>query len=398
MTSACDKQPDNPPIPVGHWRAVATVPGGELPFGLELARDAAGWIAHAVNGEERFRFEEATVDGNRLSLRSPPFQSAIDVVYENGALAGTLTLTKRDGVQRIPFRAEHDAHHRFFPMLEKPEIRVDGRWAVTFTDDDGKSYPAVGEFRQEGAQVRGTFLTPTGDYRYLAGEVRGRELFLSCFDGSHLYLFKASLGEDGALAGDWWSGLKWHERWTARRDQNARLPDEDAQTYLKPGYDRFTFEFPDLDGKPVSLDDPRFAGKAVVVALFGSWCPNCHDEARFLAPLYKELRGQGLEIVGLAFELQDDFPTAARQVGEFRRKFGVEYTTLVAGVNDKADASQRLPALNAVLAFPTTIFIDRQGRVRRIHTGFSGPGTGEHYTRLTAAYRQTIEALLDESD
>ena len=141
----------------------------------------------------------------------------------------------------------------------------------------------------------------------------------------------------------------------------------------------------------MSIDDPQFAGKVVLVTLAGSWCPNCHAEAAFMAEIYPRYREQGVEIVALMFEHLEAPDEAMEQVRRFREKYGIEYVTLLAGVSDKTLANEALPSLNKVLAFPTTIFIDRRGEVREIHTGFSGPGTGQHYDET----RNLITGLLD---
>jgi hypothetical protein len=104
-----------------------------------------------------------------------------------------------------------------------------------------------------------------------------------------------------------------------------------------------------------------------------------------------------VEVVELMFEHSGDFELAAKAVAAMRAKFGIEYTTLIAGISDKQDASTTLPQLSGVYAFPTTLFVDRKGRVRRIYTGFSGPATGAHYEELTASFIQTVESLLAET-
>jgi thiol-disulfide isomerase/thioredoxin len=169
-----------------------------------------------------------------------------------------------------------------------------------------------------------------------------------------------------------------------------------VETGLKDPAVKLEFTFPDLDGKPVSLADPRFQGKVVIVTLAGSWCPNCHDEAALLAQLYREFRGQGLEVVSLMFEHFGDFAQAAAATRRFREEFGIEYPTLIAGISDKDEAAKALPQLTGVFAFPTTIWVDRTGTVRKIHAGFSGPATGEHYTRLVEDFTQFTELLLAE--
>jgi len=192
-------------------------------------------------------------------------------------------------------------------------------------------------------------------------------------------------------------GTAFHENWTGRRDPNASLPDVYALTTLRAGAKQLDFAFPDLAGKTVSSKDPEFKGKVMIVALAGSWCPNCHDEAAFLEPLYKEYRGKGLEIVSLMFEHFGDFPQAVEATERFRRHYGIEYTTLIAGISNKDEASKTLPMLDRVYAFPTTLFIDRKGMVRKIHTGFSGPATGDHYTQFVAEVKATLDQLLAET-
>ena len=146
-----------------------------------------------------------------------------------------------------------------------------------------------------------------------------------------------------------------------------------------------------------SLGDEMFREKVVVVNIAGTWCPNCHDEAQFLAALHKEYGDRGLEVIGLMYEHFEDRQIAVRQINRFREKFGIQYMTLVAGISDKTEVSKTLPSLSAVLAFPTTIFIDRKGQVRVIHTGFSGPGTGKHHEQLKEEFTNVIVELLEES-
>jgi thiol-disulfide isomerase/thioredoxin len=220
---------------------------------------------------------------------------------------------------------------------------------------------------------------------------------LSCFDGNHVYLFKAKVNDNSQqLTGGFWSGKAGYENWTAVKDDKAALPDANTLTFLKPGYERLDFTFPDADGKSVSLQDERFKGKVVIVQIMGSWCPNCMDETNFLSPWYKKNRERGVEIIGLAYERNPDFAVSAPKIKRLMNRFDIDYPVLFAGQNDKAKASLTLPMLNRVVAFPTTIFIDKQGKVRKIHTGFSGPGTGEYYTRFVEEFEQFTDKLIAE--
>jgi hypothetical protein len=134
----------------------------------------------------------------------------------------------------------------------------------------------------------------------------------------------------------------------------------------------------------------------VLVTLEGSWCPNSHDHATLMAELDRRYSSRGLAVVSLMFEQHADFERAAAAIRRFRSARGIEYPTLVAGRMETASAAAALPQLDAVRAYPTTLFIDRTGRVRRIHTGFAGPATGVRHELLVQDFEQTIEALLAE--
>jgi peroxiredoxin len=381
---------------MGEYRAVLSLPAGELPFGLTLESHGASAVGYLLNGKERVQLTEVSISGSHLEIRMPGYENRLSADASGSELSGEVVLSKSGGKQQhIPLHAELGPRFRFF--ADSSGADVAGRWAVNFIDDDGKPERAVGEFQQSRDVVTGTFLAETGDHRYLEGQVHGAQLYLSTFDGAHAFLYRATLAADGTLAGDFWVGTAHHEQWSGRRDAHAELPDAYRLTRMRAGTRRFDFAFPDLDGHTVSSGDPKFQGKVMIVALAGSWCPNCHDEAAFLEPLYREYRGKGVEIVSLMFEHFGDFPRAAEATRRFRQHYGIEYTTLIAGISDKDEAAKKLPMLDRLYAFPTTIFIDRKGEVRKVHTGFSGPATGNHYIQFVAEVKATLDQLLAES-
>lgn len=385
-------------IEPGWYRAVLTLPGGELPFGLELAQENGAWVGYLVNGPERVRVPEVMVDGRALRMTMPGFGNRLSAKRKHDRLEGEVVLVKAGGKeQHIPLVAVPGESYRFFKDPHTDNADVSGRWAVTFTDQDGKKSEGIAEFRQKFHEVTGTFLLLTGDHGYLAGEIRDNELHLSAFDGAHAFLYRATVTPSGELVGTYWSGLAWREEFAARRDEEAKLAGADSATQIRDETWVLGFTFPDESGQPVSFADRRFRNKIVIVTLAGSWCPNSHDEAAFLAPFYREQHAKGVEIVALMFEHFGDFEQAAQAVKSFRAKFEIEYPTLIAGISDKGEAAARLPQLNGVYAYPTTLFLDRRGRVRRIHTGFMGPATGVHHEELTSSFRQTVETLLAES-
>jgi thiol-disulfide isomerase/thioredoxin len=379
----------------GAWRArlVIDESGRELPFGLELAPGPDGLAAEIVNEPERIPIPEARFADGRLVLAMPHYDSAIEARLVDGRLEGMWEKTRAKGLRaRVPFRAERGpAVPAAAAASGAPAVA--GRWAVRFESD---ASPAVGVFEAgPGAgRVRGTFLTATGDYRYLAGTLAGTTLRLSCFDGAHAFLFEAELADGGRLAGTFWSGNWWTERWSAERDPRARLADPFRETHWNGDVSLASLAFPDLDGRLRSLAGPELAGLGTLLVIFGSWCPNCNDEAQLLVELDRRYRERGLSIVGLAFELTGEFARDREQVARFAARHGVRFPLLLAGTADKRAATLAFGGLEAVKAFPTTIFLGGDGRVRAVHSGYAGPATGREHAELRARFELLIEELL----
>lgn len=384
----------------GTWRAtLKTASGAEVPFNFEVTDSAGKKVLHIINGNERFRVDEVTENADSLLIQMPLFDSEIRAVKTGDNYAGKWIKHLADTSTEMQFNAEPDAAWRFFKASVSPQYSVNGRWSATFLTADRKDTTmAVAEFKQDGSKLTGTFLTSLGDYRFLEGTVSDGKIYLSCFDGSHAFLFTGKLKNDSTVAeGKFYSGYSSVESWTARKDEGAMLPDAYSLTALKPGYKNISFTFPDLQGKPVSLSDAKYKGKVVVIQFFGSWCPNCMDETAYLAPFYKKYRQKGVEIIGLGYERTKDFERSKKNIMRLKNRFNVEYDLLITGyTNDKSQVAKSLPMLANFIAFPTTVLIDKKGIVRKIHTGFSGPGTGNHYTEFIEEFENTIDELLAE--
>ena len=261
--------------------------------------------------------------------------------------------------------------------------------------DDGTDNNTIGIFKTENNLLKGTILTKTGDYRFLEGSSENGKFTLYSFDGNHLFIFKAEL-EGDTLKGDFWSGKTFHQKFTGVRDENATLPDASKLTYLKEGYDKIEFSFPDLDGKQVTLNDPKYEDKVVVLQIFGTWCPNCMDETKFYKEWFDENKDRGVEIIGLAYEVKDDFEYAKSRVQKMKEKLHVNYDFVIAGTSNNVEASKTLPMLNHIMSFPTSIILDKKGNVRSIHTGFSGPATGDYYLKYMQEFNHLMDGLLAE--
>lgn len=380
----------------GIWRATLDSPGGALPFGLDIQPTVNGkYAVYILNGKERLKMDDGQLDGDSLRLTMSIFEAEIVAKVSGNTMTGYWQRKLIGAADlRLPLHAEFGKNYRFVPDASVASQQVEGKWATQFYVDKDSS-EAVGIFEQKGNRVSGTFLTTTGDYRYLDGNVVGDSLFLSTFDGTHVYLFKTKVTGNQMIGGFYYS-VSGFEQMKAQKNPKATLPDANTLTYLKKGYERISFRFPNLQKKLISIDDAQYKGKVVIIQLMGSWCPNCMDETNFLSPWHKRNRQRGVEIIGLAYERSADFNVSAPKLERLKKRFAIEYEVLLAGNNDKTDASVTLPMLNRVLAFPTTIIIDKKGKVRQIHTGFSGPGTGKYYDKFVDEFNRLVDKLVAE--
>ena len=373
--------------------------GEPLPFSLEFERTSAGSVrAWIHNGPERIEVPKAKLDIDTLELDMPHYASHVRATWNDDEDAYVGVWTKRrsaESTPRVPFRARKGRGPRFASAKEASD-RFDGAWRIAF---EGDPDPALARFEKRGDAICGTFLTTTGDYRYLAGGSSGNTLKLSCFDGAHAFLFDAKLDEQGEkLDGMFWYGNWGGVKWIGERDENFELKDPFSETEWVEGVTLKDLSFPDLDGNTKNLASDEFAGRARIIQVFGSWCPNCHDASNYLRELHERYGDRGLSIVALAFELTGDFDTDRIQVQRSIERHKTPYPVLLAGVADKPTATKQLRALSFVKSYPTTIFLDARGTVRKIHTGFTGPATGDAYTKLRTSFETLIEQLLAEAE
>ena len=398
--SGCTQQPQE--LKTGVWRGYLSIdkenPEHILPFFIDVKRnDSEAIVMDIRNADERITLDSVWRKGDSLFMRTPVFDTEFKVLLQGDNMTGMWYNRMRGRDYTIPFFAEYGKTERFPHTHESGTIaNVSGKWQVTFGPDTEDSWNAIGEFAQTGNKINGTFLTETGDYRYLEGNVIGNEFFLSSFDGSHAFLFTSKIRPDSSLYGQFYSGKHWSTSWMAYRNPFAELSDPEKLTYLKEGYNSIEFCFPDRFNNQVCLSDDKYKGKVVLVQIMGTWCPNCMDETALYADFYNEYHNKGLEIIALAFEKSSDSKVVNKNIERIVDHYNIGYNVLWAGPALKEEANNLLPMLNNILSYPTTIFIDRKGEIRKIYTGFMGPGTGSHYKTLTADLRMFVEDLLKE--
>lgn len=367
----------------------------KLPFEMSIKKQKGTYFFTAINGEEQIALNAPVSSGDSLIVRFPFFNSFLCFKVNNKkSISGYWHNLNKGANYKIPFSSYRSKRNSRFDHINKQDntAQVDGRWAVTFEPNSDASYPAVGIFKQQKDVVTGTFLTETGDYRYLSGNTTKDSLYLSCFDGSHAFLFKAKSEKD-SLKGQFFSGNHWSCDWEAKQNSNAKIEDPDKLTYLVEDKD-LVINLKDIEGNDFSFPNARYKNKVTIIQIMGTWCPNCLDETHYYKELYNKYHDKGLEIISVAYETGNSFEDYASNIKTLKEKLDLDFTFVVGGAASKNLASQHFEMLNEVISFPTSIFIGRDGKVHRVHTGFNGPGTGVYYTEYIQKTNALIESLL----
>ncbi len=376
----------------GDWRGqIAMNDSINLPFTFALRLMGKDSFAfHIPNARDTVKATLRRFGQDSFRVDFPVFANYLTGRITDSTLRGEFVNPDASDY-RLPFQA-HLGQGGRFRGIAPSDIAYAGDWATWFSPPGRQSKPAIAFFESHGSAIFGNFRTETGDYRFLEGQQRGDSLYLSTFDGMLLYYFAIHLGD--TLEGVMYSGRSYYAPFKAYRDSTFHLRDPDSLTYLKEGYQKLEFALPRVGqlSDSLNLKDPRFEGKAVVVQIMGSWCPNCLDEGRYLRELYKRYRGEGLEIVGLTFERAADRATAEKRALKFIRDLDLPYPILLATATRQEKAEEVLPMLNHIMSYPTTLYLNRRHELVRIHTGFSGPGSPvyEHFVRENDAFIQQL--------
>jgi thiol-disulfide isomerase/thioredoxin len=381
----------------GLWDAIVVANGVEIPFRFEIATNGADAQGFFFEGDRKVGSTSGRWADGVLTLEYDFLNTILEATIDGDQLRGTYTN------KRANARPQEVRLRRFTPVAlgadDPPQVA--GEWemrrnaAEATASRDTRTWHLL--LRQSGAEVSGAILRIDGDTGTLIGHWQSNKLSLSHFAGERPNLLEATVNQDGTLA----VTLNRTANYLAARSTDARArgipepPDPSRYTNVKDPTEPFHFSFPDVTGKTVSDTDAAFRGKVVLLAIGGSWCPNCHDEAPFLSELYKEYHARGLEIVGLMFENDPDPKVARPRVQSFIRRYGVQYPMLIPGTQQMIN--EKLPQLVNFGAYPTTIYLGRDGRVRSVHAGFASPATGAEHARLKQELRELTERLLAES-
>ncbi|HZP22172.1 MAG TPA: TlpA disulfide reductase family protein [Terriglobales bacterium] len=395
------------PPPIGLWQGTIQSRAGIVTFQIEVTKQAGGTLqATLINATDRQPFSSAEWSNGTLTLRMNYYDGVLTLhSVAADSMEGEYSRQTSKGVVHIPVSLA--PRHELAAGKPWTGPSLAGDWVFTWPSESGAEKTTRASFQQQKdtsgpdrVPVTGTIQPVSGDTGLLHGVVTatpdGKTHFhLSRFDGIHVMAIDGDFQPDGSLKGQQ-GGIKGLEDFTAVRATDAKTANPNALaetlTHVKDPSEPFRFSGVDASGKTVTQDSPEFKGKPLIVDIFGTWCPNCHDEAPVLEKLYQKYHNEGLEIVGVAYEYVDDTPRNLKQIAIYREKFGITFPLLLSGTTDEGQIARTLPQLVGFGAFPTSIFIDRNGHVRQILAGFTGPSTGEKYQEV----QQRMDELVRE--
>ncbi len=384
----------------GLWRGVLLLNSEnniELPFNFSIKNSKGKKQLIIQNAQESIVVNNIFVKNDSLNFKMPVFDSEFRTkVIGDSMLEGVWINHSRNENNVIKFTAIFGNAERFvFPTEEKSQPFYGGKWEVTFSPNNKDSSKAIGVFNTEfvGNKLNGTFLTETGDYRYLEGMMFNNKLYLSCFDGSHAFLFTAENNGSDIINGHFYSGSHWQENWIGKRNNSFELHNPEDLTKLVSPDVKIDFSFLNLEKNKISLSDERYKNKPVVIQIMGSWCPNCMDETAYLSEVYNEYNKKGLEMISVCYERTSDFEKAKENLLRLKKRYNLKHEMLITGLTGKESASQSLPFLTKILAFPTTIILDKEHHVKTIYTGFSGPATGIEYEKFKMHFENVMTQI-----
>jgi len=380
----------------GTWEGNATVHGQQVPVRLQITSNGNDLHAALINGPESNPASSAVFTGDHLLLTFNYYARTLDATLADGHLTGTF------GTAATRYPISLNSRGAGTTISGSPAQDINGDWEIAVRSAKGESawLLRVEPAHAPGA-VKAVIQRIDGDTGSLYGSWVGNAYRISHFTAAGPALYSLTPQADGTLlvSNLLRADVNDQQNLVAQRPAQARAAklvgptDPTQQTTVKDPSARFKFSFPDLSGKVVSNTDPQFDGKVVIVAIGGSWCPNCHDEAPFLESLYKQFHSRGLEIVNLSFEEGDQLKDPAR-LRAFIARYGLTYTVLVAG--DTEQLNEKIPQAVNLNCWPTSFFLGRDGRVREVHAGFAGPANPPAHEALMHEVTALVEQLLAE--
>jgi len=382
-------------LKAGDWTGSLEIPNQCIPFRIHVKSFNKEFNIVLLNGSEEIKLQEIKPAKDSLILKFSTFDSE-------------LRLQKKSKHEWIGYWYNGNKTNYFIPCTltfgystrfetaqpKAPILNLSEKWECTFGIETNEPYKTLGLFKQHDNQVTGTFLTETGDYRFLEGNIFGDSLFLSGFDGSHAFLFIANIERD-TLFGTFYSGKHFKTNWSGVPNASFQLADPEQITKLIK-QETFDFTLPQISGESFHFKEKHDTTKVSIIQLMGTWCPNCLDETIYFKSLYDKFGSDKLEIIAIGYEIGNTFQDQAKKLTSFQTRMNMPFTFLVGGKADKKVAASQFPMLSSITSFPTTLILDKQGTIRKIYTGFNGPSTGTYYESYQSETESFIKKLLEK--
>ena len=375
----------------GKWRGEFTIRQNlPVPFNFEISGNG---MMYMLNADEKFETGKIVIKEDSIFVPLDQFDNELAFKIHKNILTGELRKQDHTGTPLL-VKAEKNITYRFKENKNLPSKNISGSYDIEFTFESGNHERSVAIFKQNGKLLTGTFLKESGDARYLQGITEGNKFYLSSFIGSSPGYYTGTVNDDGTITGEQ-IGSRIKHSFKGKRDDNAALPDAYKKISLSERKQLLSFSFPDADGNIISLKDEKYKNKVLIIPVTGTWCPNCIDEAAFLSPWYKKNKERGVEIITIHYERQADTAYSAKVMRRFRNRFDIQYDQVFGGLSN-SDTVRNTLNLPEFKAFPTTLFIDKKGRISKIHSGYSGPATGKFYEDFIREFNEEVDRLLLE--
>ncbi|MBK9107973.1 MAG: TlpA family protein disulfide reductase [Saprospiraceae bacterium] len=352
-------------------------------FNFEIGNAPDGkQIMTVINGAERMVFDEISLGrdirtgDDTFYIKLSPYDACLKGIFEGDKMKGHWIVLDKSNYS-MEFEAKYGQSHRYKKTNPaKVDATIFGHYQAKFGVDTEKPYDAIGEFEQTGDKLTGTFRTESGDFRFLEGQVVENELWLSTFDGSHAFLFHATITGD-SLDGMFYSGIHYKTQWKAVKVKEGKLKHADSLSTAVSS-EPFYFGFETPDGQIIDFRDEKFKNKLKLVQIMGSWCPNCLDEAVFLNEYFHNNPNDKVVVLGLSFERHPEKQKAMQRILDFKTKLKLAYDIALGGKANRDSASKVIPQISQLMAFPTLLFVDHHHKIVKVHTGFDGPATSKY--------------------
>lgn len=379
----------------GDWTGSLDIPNQHIPFKIRVKTFQKEFHVSLFNGSEEINLQEMKPAKDSLILRFSSFDSELRLhkKSKNQWIGQWYNGNKNNYYIPCTLTFGYETRFKSVQAQQLPK-RLAEKWECTFDLESSDPYKTIGLFKQTNTILTGTFLTETGDYRFLEGNMFGDSLYLSGFDGSHAFLFAARLQHD-SLFGTFYSGKHFKTSWMGIPNPSFQLANPEQITQLI-NQEIFDFTLPQLNGEAFRFREKHDSTKVTILQIMGTWCPNCMDETIYFKSLHDKFGSSQLEIVAVGYEIGNTFEDHAKKLISFKTRMNLPFTFLVGGKADKKIAASQFPMLSSISSFPTTLILDKQGKIRKIHTGFNGPGTGSYFETYKLETETFIKNLLEE--